>query len=486
MIQIREWARRDLYFLLRYVLRRSDVEHPWIFERCREVQADPDGRLDLWAREHYKSTVITYALCLQDILSSHGDDPLPDWHGREMCIGIFSHTRPSAKGFLRQIKRELEGNELLRDLFPDIVWGNPRREAPKWSEDDGLVVRRQSNPKEATLEAWGIVDSQPTGKHFPIRVYDDVVEQTAVRTPESIRRTTASWEASLDLGAAPQIVRYIGTRWHHNDTYRTIIERGSASPRIHTITVDATVDGEPVLKTREEVAQKRRDQGPYQFSAQQLQNPTGDTTMGFDVDWLRYYDKVDIDALNLYMFVDPANEKKRTSDYTVMLIVGYGADENLYLVDGFRDRWRLSERVAKVFELHRKYRPKVYYEQYGMQSDIQAIENEQETATYRFDVTPVHSQVSKNDRIRGLVPWFEQGRIYLPRKLVKVNYEGQQYDFVDRFINEEYRVFPLPIHDDMLDCLAWAASDKVELETPNEEQHDASDWLPSGSGGWAA
>ncbi len=96
-----------------------------MFARCREVQASPNGHLDLWAREHYKSTVITYGKSIQDILSSHGDEPLPEWNGREVTIGIFSHTRPIAKGFLRQIMREFESNKDLIDLFPDILWSEP-------------------------------------------------------------------------------------------------------------------------------------------------------------------------------------------------------------------------------------------------------------------------------------------------------------------------------------------------------------------------
>ena len=101
----RQLAQSDLFFLLVYVLGRADLNRDWYFERCREVQAAPNGYLDLWGREHGKSSLITFGLTIQDILN----DP-------EITVGIFSYSRPTAKAFLRQIKTEFENNEMLRSL----------------------------------------------------------------------------------------------------------------------------------------------------------------------------------------------------------------------------------------------------------------------------------------------------------------------------------------------------------------------------------
>ena len=80
---MRRLGANDLYYLLTRVCRREDARQDWVFARCREVQADPDDRLDLWFRGGYKSSIITQTLTLMDVIR----DP-------EITIGIFSHTRP--------------------------------------------------------------------------------------------------------------------------------------------------------------------------------------------------------------------------------------------------------------------------------------------------------------------------------------------------------------------------------------------------------
>lgn len=460
----RDLCLNDLFYLLTVMLGRKDLNHDWTFARCREVEAAPDGHLDLWAREHNKSSIITFGLTIRDILR----DP-------EVTVGIFSFNRPTAKAFLRQIKREFEANERLRDLFPDVLWASPHKDAPKWSEDDGIIVRRQGNPKEATIEAWGLVDGQPTSKHYGLMVFDDVVTADSVTTPEMIEKVTRAWETSLNLTTEGGRIRYIGTRWHHADTYRTIIDRGSAKERRHAVTIEGTVEGTPVLWTKDRVAQKRRDQGPFVFSAQMLLDPSADRTQGFREEWIRHHEGGgDFKGANKYILVDPANSKTRKSDYTSMVVIALGADENYYLVDAVRDRLSPKERADALFSLHRRWRPQgVGYERYGMMTDIDWMKERMAQENYRFEITEVGGQVGKHDRIRRMVPIFESGRFMLPDQLIKVDYEGKHQDLVQVFLNNEYRPFPVALHDDMFDAISriWDIDTIWPKSTVSEDRY---------------
>jgi hypothetical protein len=64
---LKELCLKDLFFLLTHACKRKDIDRDWLYDRCREVQAAPDGYLDLWSREHYKSTLITFGKSIQDL-----------------------------------------------------------------------------------------------------------------------------------------------------------------------------------------------------------------------------------------------------------------------------------------------------------------------------------------------------------------------------------------------------------------------------------
>lgn len=452
----------DLFFLLVFACGRSDINRDWLFDRCREVQESNDRTLDLWARYHYKSSIITFGLTIQEILR----DP-------EITICIFSDVNKVAKPFLVQIKQEFERNALLKRLFPDILWDNPEVEAPKWSEQDGIVVKRRGNPKEQTLEAYGLVDAMPTGRHFGLRIYDDLVTINTITSPEMMKKVADRFALSHALGVEDGgRYRVAGTRYHGQDAYQRIIDEKLAWVRIHPATDDGTDKGKPVLLTETALADARANMGPFAFAAQMLMNPSADKAMGFLEEWLRYWPADHRRNMNIYIVVDPSSGRKGKgpagNDFTSMWVVGAGADRHWYVLDHLRERLSLTQRTAKLFELVRTFQPSgVGYEEYGMQGDIDHILSEQARHNVRFPVIPLGGRLAKPDRIRRLIPVFEQGKILLPSGLIRIDREQRSYAPIRLFIEQEYRTFPVASHDDSLDALSRILDDDLGVLWPD-------------------
>ncbi len=457
-VAIRALVMADLFYLLVRVCKRVDMLHPWIYARCREVEGAPNGYVDLWARGHYKTTV-GLGLIMQDVLK----DP-------ETTQGIFSHTRPIAKAFLRQIMREFESNKVLHMAFPDVLVGEDTKKYQKWSEDDGIIVKRKGNPIESTVEAWGLIDGQPVSKHFKVLNYDDIVVQASVTNPEMIEKTMTGLEQSYNLIAEDGVKRMRGTRWNFNDAHRTVIDRGTFIAREHPGRERGSEEGRSVYWPEKVHAEKRRDMGPFTYAAQILLNPKADNLQGFRREWMRNYTTMH-GKTNNYILVDAASSKKKGSDYTAMIVVGLATDGNYYILDMVRDRLSLTERAERLFALHRKWKPKqVRYEKYGLMADIEHIKSRQELETYRFDITEVAGITKKIDRIGRLIPIFEQGQMYLPNSLHRTDYQKKTVDLVTAFVEEEYAPFPVGLHDDMLDALARIAEPDLKLVWPKEEK----------------
>lgn len=485
-LAIEEIARHDLYFLGSWILDRagdfdfgSPERQEWIFQRCRDVQLEPNGRLDLWARFHYKTSIITQLLTVQDIVN----DP-------EVTIGLFSFNNKAARQPYMVIKRYLEYLGKM-NMFLDVLYYEPEKEAPAgtWTIDEGLSVKREGNPREPTLSSWGLVDSQPTGNHFKIRLYDDVVTPAEVTNTDMIKKAVAQWELSLNLTSNlpvkhygyGNISRYVGTRYHFNDPYKTIMERKAATPRVFPATVDGKPTGKPVFLTQEELNRFREEQGSYTFACQLLLNPVADDAQGFKYEWICWDDNKDRRqrhwwrerGLNVYVLCDPANEKKRDSDYTVILAIGLGPDQNFYLVDGIRDRMNLTERTEALIRFRQKYMPvKVGYEKYGKDADIDHIKYVQGQTNRRFPIVPLGGKMAKNDRIRRLIPLFETGRFWIPPYLNFIDSQGKQRNLTTEFVKDEYEAFPVGIHDDMLDCMARILDPELNATFPEDDAYD--------------
>lgn len=482
---IADLGRVDRYFLLCNLLHRPDAWHRWLYDRCREVELDPDGHLDLWAREHYKSTIITFAGSIQEVLR----DP-------EITIGIFSHTKPTAKKFVLQIMQEFEENKRLVELYRDVLWDNPRRQAPEWSEEKGITVKRQSNPRESTLEAHGLVDGQPTGSHFRLRVYDDIVTLESVTTPEQVKKTTQALAVSDNLGArgadGRKRAQFVGTRYTFADTYQDMIDSKQVKVRLHPGSDNGLPTGNPVFLSKEAWADLRRKQPTAIFAAQILQNPTAGSEAMFRKEWPRFSD-IRPSTLNVYIVCDPASSRKKGSDRTAMFAVGIDAARNKYVLGGYAHKMGLAERWKKLSGLWKTWSVmpgvqivKVGYERYGLLDAMEHFEERRLIEKLSFEIIelnwPSEGGNAKYDRIQRLEPDFRAGKWWfagsyepeLPgspdtRNQRMVREAGQSYRIyepirqkdadgnvysLNKVIFDEFVAYPYSTKDDCLDCLS--------------------------------
>ena len=465
---LRWLGRNDLFFLAVYMLNRKhfirdERTAKWTFDRCKEVQDDPNGFADLWPRASFKSEVITFALTIQDLMN----DP-------ELTFGIFSHTRPMAADFVDVIKREFEGNELLKETYSDILWADPKREcveaSVRWSIHS-ITVKRKGNRKEGSIEAWGLVDGQPTGRRFTDILYDDVIARGNI-TELMILTTTRELQNSFLLTASdPPRRRYVATYQEIGDTTQYVIDNG-----IFNLRKRGPLDenGQVAFCSDAFFADLRKSITDNKvFALNILLDPSLAKTehdIGFKEDWWEIYDKPPAKRMmNVYGLVDPAGDSTESNSQFACWIVGVCADHVARVLDLVLDKLDLEECWQTIFELQQKWEClKWGYEKYGMQRDIQHFKYRMKEVHYEFTIVPLGGiKMSKDQRIGELIPWFRNHRIQFPRTLVKTLKDGRELDLIKYFKEREYLLWPYnPRQRDGLDGLSRICDEKLAITYP--------------------
>jgi predicted phage terminase large subunit-like protein len=352
-----------------------------------------------------------------------------------------------------------------------LVAGNQSVE--EWALDNG-----------SEYMAGGLLSGM-TGNRASGVIVDDPVAGREDAESETIRRKTKdAYEDDLKTRLIPggwTII--IQTRWHEDDLSGGILPedwdgesgfvQGRDDQKWFVLCLPAVCDrkddplgrkiGEPLWPEwfKDDHFDKFRG-NPRTWSALFQQKPRPTEGAELQLAWIQRYNRPP-KKLNKLILVDPSSGKhKDAGDFTCMWVVGLGADENAYVLDCIRDRLNLTERVAALMDLHRTHKPiQVRYEQYGLQADIEAVKMAQEREQYRFKIIEVGGQTRKEDRIRRLIPWFENGKIYLP---ATIPYKGR--DLIKEFIDKEYAAFPVSRTDDMLDALARLCEPDLKLQYP--------------------
>ena len=417
--------------------------HALIIDKLEKVESGEIKRLMLFLPPG--SAKSTYASIL-----------FPAWYlGRNEGKSIIgaSHTSELAERFGRRV-RNIVSQQEYSNVFNSTI------------SADSAAAGRWETTSQSEYYAVGVGGSV-TGRRADLGIIDDPVKSREDADSELNRNRVWEWyKADFYTRLKPNAsVIVIMTRWHEDDLAGRLLQdakEGGEQWEVLSLSMEAE-EGDPLEReegellwpewfTDEMVIQAKRD--ARNWLALYQQKPRPDTGGEFKKEWLQHY-RIKPTAGNKYILVDPASEKKKSSDYTAIYVLLLGADNNIYILDMIRDKLNLTERAEALFRLHKEHLPlDVAYEKYGMQADIEHIKDKQERENYRFHIAEVGGAMPKNDRIRRLIPLFEANRVYLPLTLHKTSHNGEIRDLVQDFIEQEYAAFPVGKHDDMMDCLA--------------------------------
>lgn len=208
---LREKCQTDLRFLVTKIMGMTRWSSPLHDDLVKTVDSPGDRKLILLPRGHQKSTVITVAWVIQQLLK----DP-------NIRVQIISATWKLSKDLLHQIKAILTTTAL-----PDI-FGSFANSTTRWTTEFIDIAQRTRHVKDPSISTAGI-DTGKTGSHCDLMLMDDICSPENSTTPEMIRKTVDSYRDALPLLDPGGRLVVIGTRYSMSDVYGYILENESRS-----------------------------------------------------------------------------------------------------------------------------------------------------------------------------------------------------------------------------------------------------------------
>lgn len=169
-------------------------------------------KLILIPRNHLKSTVVTVAWSIQQILNNF-----------DIRICINNAKFDTAREFVATIQNHLDTGSKLEKIF-----GPFRSARLMWNRDSFIIAQRQLPRAQPTVTAASI-DSILNGKHFDLIINDDLVEPNNVKTKEQINKVIDFHKDCFNQIDKGGIIVDIGTRWAAQDLYGHILNTAATS-----------------------------------------------------------------------------------------------------------------------------------------------------------------------------------------------------------------------------------------------------------------
>jgi len=378
-------------------------------------------------------------------------------------IGVLTAVMSDALARSRAIKALIE-SPFFAEVFP---WAQDGVIGSKWT-DEVWTVKGANLGKDSTCFADGLGSIKP-GARLDILFADDMVGLKENATSGQRQKASETYWQVVDPMLVPKAKRwYIGTRWHEDDFYAELINKGVQHYQRRALEDDKVLW--PEMYTVADMEQKKQELGTPIFMLQ-FQNDV--TSMGGNIFRYDYFQRVDrVPEGARRIGVDLASSSSERSDYTAAVEILEDSEHNLYIVGAWRARLQEGHRawltgINNDGSINEERGPRMLWPQrlVGLKGldpelddvrffesmNIEAVQHQSTfvreiLSTTSLPARAVRPDKDKVSRSRALAARYEAGKVF------HVNNAPGISD-----LESEMLAFPNGQHDDMVDALVYAS-----------------------------
>jgi predicted phage terminase large subunit-like protein len=390
----------------------------------------------------------------------------------QVKVLLATATEPDALWRSREIRR-LVASDRFAEVFP---WARAGVAGETWTERAWTVRGAETYvEKDATLRAGSLLSLKP-GARADALVCDDLVGPDENANAAQRAKALERYLAVIDPMLTPDAwVLFLGTRWHDDDLYRSLMDRGVPFFVERALAEDGSALW-PERWPAERLLAKRAGMGAALFDLQYQNDPTGMGGNIFRRDWFRPVDRVPEGARRVG--VDLAITANERSDYTAAVEVLEDDEHNLYIVGAWHERleeshgawltgldatgtpipsgvastgprlsWPVDRLPAGFAGTTERYPAPRSLSAVNVESTAFQVTFTQELLrTTRLPAREVHPDRDKVTRALAVAARYEAGKVYHLRGAPGI-----------RELEAELVGFPIGEHDDLVDALGYAA-----------------------------
>ena len=420
-----------------------NAHHHIIAEALERVERGVTKRLMIFMPPRHGKSELASRRFPAWFMGKHPNDP----------IITASYGQELSSDFGREVRNIVDSPQ-YKAVFPSIHLSSDAAAAHKWKIEDF----------RGEYYAVGI-GTATTGRGAKILLIDDPHKNREEADSAIERERVWGWYRStaytrlMPNGA----IIIIMTRWHDDDLAGRLIKQTKDDPNIppwEIISLSAEAGdndvlgrkaGEPLWPqwyNKADLLERRAVLGHREYMALYQQEPVINEGTYFQREWFGEYDKDELpdrDYLKYYATSDYATSERRGSDYTVHAVFAIDSDDNIYVIDVWRDRKAPNDWIDACIGFMQRYRPVMWGEERGQILNsvgpfLSQRMKEQGVYCYREQFTPSKDKTVRARAIQGRA---QMGLVYFPKKA------PWKFDLIEELIK-----FPAGKHDDFVDAFS--------------------------------